>query len=109
MPERYEPEFKARAVRLLRDHLADYGRVTAASVASTVSRELRRDAATRSGVVDYRVSVAQWHAGRRARRPKTSKLTANAALQRGARAVRTRPPGRRGRRPERHRRAWTAG
>ena len=29
----YEPEFKARAVRLVRDHMDDYGSVTAASVA----------------------------------------------------------------------------
>ena len=29
---------------------------------STISRELRRNAATRGGRVDYRASVAQWHA-----------------------------------------------
>jgi len=33
MPKKCEPEFTARAVRLVRDHLADYGSVTAASVA----------------------------------------------------------------------------
>jgi transposase-like protein len=33
MPKKYEPEFKARAVRLVRDHMSDYGSVTAASVA----------------------------------------------------------------------------
>jgi transposase len=33
MPKTYDPEFKARAVRLVRDHLADYHSVTAASVA----------------------------------------------------------------------------
>lgn len=33
MPKEYEAEFKARAVRLARDHLDDYGSVTAASVA----------------------------------------------------------------------------
>jgi transposase len=33
MPKTYDPEFKARAVRLVRDHLADYGSVTAASLA----------------------------------------------------------------------------
>ncbi|OAP20609.1 hypothetical protein A4R44_08639 [Amycolatopsis sp. M39] len=38
--------------------------------ASTISRELRRDAATRCGRLDYRASVAQWHADRQARRPR---------------------------------------
>jgi len=38
--------------------------------ASTVSRELNRNAATRGGYVDYRASTAQWHAERRARRPR---------------------------------------
>ena len=33
MPKKYDVEFKARAVRLVRDHLDDYGSVTAASVA----------------------------------------------------------------------------
>ena len=36
---------------------------------STISRELRRNAATRSGGLEYRASTAQWHADRRARRP----------------------------------------
>ncbi|MEV0694674.1 helix-turn-helix domain-containing protein, partial [Streptomyces sp. NPDC050388] len=48
---------------------------------STVSRELRRNAATRSGRLDYRASVAQWHADRQARRPKSCKLTANPRLR----------------------------
>ncbi len=48
---------------------------------STVSRELRRNAATRSGYVEYRAITAQWHAYRRGRRPKTAKLVANAALR----------------------------
>jgi transposase, IS30 family len=47
---------------------------------STVSRELRRNAATRSGAVEYRATNAQWHADRRARRPKISKLAASDAL-----------------------------
>lgn len=46
MPKTYDPEFKARAVRLVRDHLADYGSVTAASLAVGaqvgVSRETLR-------------------------------------------------------------------
>ncbi len=41
---------------------------------STISRELRRNAATRSGQLAYRSSVAQWHAERRAGRPKVAKL-----------------------------------
>ena len=37
---------------------------------STISRELRRNAGTRSGSLTYRASTAQWHADRRGRRPK---------------------------------------
>ena len=48
---------------------------------STISRELRRNAATRGGPVEYRATTAQWHAGRRARRPKVAKLAANQALR----------------------------
>jgi IS30 family transposase len=48
---------------------------------STVSRELRRNAATRGGYVEYRAITAQWHAHRRGRRPKTAKLVANASLR----------------------------
>ena len=48
---------------------------------STISREVRRNAATRSGNLDYRASAAQWHADRAARRPRPSKLAANAALR----------------------------
>ena len=49
--------------------------------ASTVSRELRRNAATRCGKLDYRASVAQWKADLVARRPKTAKLAGNPALR----------------------------
>src|SRR3954451_18868857 len=49
--------------------------------ASTVSRELRRNAATRGGQLEYRASVAQWKAERTARRPKTSKLVQNEPLR----------------------------
>ena len=49
--------------------------------ASTISRELRRNAATRSGGLEYRASTAQWHAERSARRPKPAKLAANAVLR----------------------------
>jgi len=48
---------------------------------STVSRELRRNAATRGGGLEYRATTAQWHADRRARRPKVAKLAANDALR----------------------------
>ena len=48
---------------------------------ATISRELRRNAATRGGRLDYRASTAQWHADRRAGRPKAAKLAANDALR----------------------------
>jgi IS30 family transposase len=48
---------------------------------STISRELRRNAATRSGGLEYRATSAQWHADRRARRPKVAKLVGNEALR----------------------------
>jgi Helix-turn-helix domain len=48
---------------------------------STISRELRRNASTRSHAVTYRATTAQWHAERRASRPKVSKLAANDALR----------------------------
>jgi len=48
---------------------------------STVSRELRRNAATRCGGLEYRAITAQWHSERRARRPKKAKLAANARLR----------------------------
>ena len=47
---------------------------------STISREIRRNAATRGGDFDYRAVTAQWHADRAARRPKNSKLAANPVL-----------------------------
>ena len=48
---------------------------------STISRELRRNAASRGGQLDYRATNAQWHADRRAQRPKTAKLAANDRLR----------------------------
>ncbi len=48
---------------------------------STVSRELRRNAATRGGKLDYRASVAQWKAELVAQRPKTAKLVVNDRLR----------------------------
>ena len=49
---------------------------------STISRELRRNAGTRSGSLSYRASTAQWHADRRGQRPKPAKLAVNAELRR---------------------------
>jgi IS30 family transposase len=48
---------------------------------STISRELRRNAATHGGGLDYRATTAQWHADRSARRPKPARLAVNVALQ----------------------------
>ncbi len=48
---------------------------------STISRELRRNAATRGGGLEYRATTAQWHADRRSERPKVAKLAANDALR----------------------------
>src|SRR5262245_35157848 len=48
---------------------------------STISRELRRNAATRCGRLEYRASVAQWKAELVARRPRTAKLAADERLR----------------------------
>jgi transcriptional regulator with XRE-family HTH domain len=48
---------------------------------STISRELRRNAATRGGRLDYRAGIAQWKAELMARRPKTAKLVENDRLR----------------------------
>ena len=47
----------------------------------TVSRELRRNAATRSGKQVYRAVVAQWKAQQAAKRPKTAKLVGHERLR----------------------------
>src|SRR6266511_1043396 len=49
---------------------------------STISRELRRNAATRGGGLEYRATTAQWHADMRARRPKLARLAVNPELRR---------------------------
>ena len=49
--------------------------------ASTISRELRRNASTRGGGLEYRATTAQWHSDRRASRPKVAKLAANDELR----------------------------
>jgi IS30 family transposase len=48
---------------------------------STISRELCRNAATRSGKVEYRATVAQWKAQMAAKRPKPAKLATNDQLR----------------------------
>lgn len=48
---------------------------------STISRELRRNAATRGGTLKYRATVAQWKAERAAKRPKPAKLSKNERLR----------------------------
>jgi IS30 family transposase len=48
---------------------------------STISRELKRNAATRGGKLKYRAGVAQWKAELAARRPKAAKLVANPQLR----------------------------
>ena len=48
---------------------------------STISRELRRNAATGGRNLEYRATTAQWHADRRAKRPKLAKLATNGELR----------------------------
>jgi IS30 family transposase len=48
---------------------------------ATISRELRRGASTRTYGLDYKATIAQWHAERRARRPKLAKLVVNERLR----------------------------
>lgn len=47
----------------------------------TISRELRRNAATRGGKPEYRATVAQWKAQQAAKRPKTAKLLIDERLR----------------------------
>ena len=49
--------------------------------ASTVSRELRRNAATRADQRGYRAGVAQWKSQQAAKRPKVAKLATNPRLR----------------------------
>jgi len=48
---------------------------------STISRELRRNASTRGYPPTYRASTAQWHAERRALRPKMAKMAIDERLR----------------------------
>lgn len=49
--------------------------------ASTISRELRRNASSPTYDLEYEASTAQWHCERRARRPKDAKLVINERLR----------------------------
>ena len=64
---------QGRGVREIARHLG--------KAPSTISRELRRNAATRGGGLEYRATTAQWHAERAARRPKAAKLAVNGVLR----------------------------
>ena len=48
---------------------------------STICRELRRNASSRAYPPVYKASTAQWHAERRARRPKVAKMATNELLR----------------------------
>lgn len=48
---------------------------------STISRELAHNAATRSGDLEYRASVAQWKSELVAKRPKPARLLINSHLR----------------------------
>ena len=68
-------------VRQIARHMGRSGSNREVRRRSTISRELRRNAATRGGELDYRASTAQWHAERAAERPKPAKLALNATLR----------------------------
>lgn len=69
---------------------------------STISRELRRNAANRGGNLEYRASNAQWHADRQSKRPecRSSPRTMSCAS--------TSRTGCRGRSPDRTAHQWLA-
>src|SRR5260370_4866003 len=48
--------------------------------ASTISRDLRRNAASRHGAPEYRATTSHWHADRSARRPKPAYLEVNTTI-----------------------------
>lgn len=55
--------------------------VTLVAPPSTISRELRRNAAHRHGASEYRATTAQWHADQSARRAKPAKLAVSPILR----------------------------
>ncbi|GAC1432105.1 MAG: IS30 family transposase [Acidobacteriaceae bacterium] len=83
LSERYLSFAEREEIALLRAQGAGVREVARrlGRAASTISRELRRNAATRGGNLDYRATTAQWQAERAAQRPKRAKLAANAALR----------------------------
>ena len=76
LAEREEIAVQLAQGRSLRDIAALLGRAP-----STVSREVRRNAATRAGTLVYRASTAQWKAELAAARPKPAKLAGNDRLR----------------------------
>ena len=70
---------------------------------STISRELRRNAATRSGGLEYRATTAQWHADRRAQATEGRE----ARCQRRAAPIRAGPARRHDRGPDGTSGAWS--
>ena len=90
MPKKYDPEFKARAVRLVRHHMDDYGSVTAASVAVGaqlgVARETLRRWVAQTDVDDGArpgVTTAEAEDIRRLRAENKRLADANAILRSG--------------------------
>ena len=83
LSERYLSFAEREEIALLRAQGAGVREVARrlGRAASTISRELRRNAATRGGNLDYRATTAQWHAERAARRPKPAKLASHAPLR----------------------------
>ena len=72
--DRSRAEREARAILHAQDHgVRDIAR-RMKRAPSTISRALRRTAATRSGGCAYRATTAQWHADRASRRPKTARV-----------------------------------
>ena len=76
---RLAPSLEALAVQSL--YLQRPEQRLAAGVVQTISRELRRNAATHGGTLQYRAMVAQWKAERAAERPKVAKLAQNTRLR----------------------------
>jgi len=101
MGKKYPKEFRDDVVRVARVGATPYAQIAEEEIAllraggcgvrqiaravgrspSTISRELRRNASTRSNELTYRASTAQWHAERRACRPKVAKLAADPRLR----------------------------
>lgn len=81
--ERYLSYSEREEIAIL--HAQDFGvREIAKRISrspSTISRELRRNAATRCGNLEYRANTAQWHADRKSKRPKPAKLAINLQLR----------------------------